>query len=263
MTQGNSPDTHCQPPHADVSAMFDRVARRYDLVNRLLSVGIDRFWRKKMAAYLPPGHNLNVLDLATGTADQLLFLFKGSHRIGSAIGLDLAEKMLAIGRAKIARAGLSEIVSLRIGDATEIDAPPDAFDAVTISFGIRNVKHTNRALSEMYRVLKPGGRVLVLEFSLPERPLLRGAYLGYLRYFVPGIGGWVSGDLRAYRYLNRSIEAFPSGPAFLNLLSGAGFAAVVAHPLSFGIATIYCGDKPADGRPRSDLGAGSAAMLKL
>lgn len=250
---------HCGPSRVDVSAMFDRVAPRYDLVNRLLSTGIDGFWRKKMAACLPPGDNLCVLDLATGTADQLLALFKRCRRIATAVGLDLAENMLSVGREKVEKAGLTDRVSLKTGDAQDIDAPAEYFDAVTISFGIRNVKDPQKALKEMARVLKPGGRALVLEFSLPQRPLVRRAYLGYLRVLVPAIGGWISGDPRAYRYLNRSIEAFPSGSAFLDLVSRAGFVGVAVHPMTFGIASIYHGDKPIDRRLASRPGGVAAA----
>jgi demethylmenaquinone methyltransferase/2-methoxy-6-polyprenyl-1,4-benzoquinol methylase len=226
--------------------MFDRVARRYDLLNRLLSLGIDCAWRKKMASFLPSGNGLQVLDLATGTADQLLFLFEQSERVRSGLGMDLAEKMLDIGRKKVARQGLSRAIRLTTGDAMDIPAQGNLFDAVTISFGIRNMTDVGKALGEMHRVLKPGGRVLVLEFSLPGNPLFRRVYLFYLRHILPRIGAAVSGDSGAYRYLNETIETFPHGEAFCRLLRDVGFAATAGQPLTFGIVTIYRGDKLED-----------------
>jgi demethylmenaquinone methyltransferase/2-methoxy-6-polyprenyl-1,4-benzoquinol methylase len=245
MTVGNADERSChsEPSRVDVWRMFDRVARRYDLLNRLLSLGIDCAWRRKMATFLPPGKDLRVLDLATGTADQLLFLFHGSDRVRSGLGMDLAEKMLHIGRQKVARQGLATAVALKIGDAMAIPEEDNRFDVVTMAFGIRNMTDVHKALQEMYRVLKPGGRVLILEFSLPGNRLFRKAYLFYLRYCLPWIGAFVSGDTHAYRYLNKTIETFPRGAAFCRLLKDRGFTAVVAHPLTFGIATIYGGDK--------------------
>jgi demethylmenaquinone methyltransferase/2-methoxy-6-polyprenyl-1,4-benzoquinol methylase len=244
MGQADGSCGHPEPSRVEVWKMFDRVARRYDLLNRLLSLGIDRSWRKKMARFLPPEKDLHVLDLATGTADQLLFLFDQTDRVKSGVGMDLAEKMLDIGRRKADDRGLSKAISLKTGDAMDIPAENNQFDAVTISFGIRNMTNVDKALGEMRRVLKPGGRVLVLEFSLPVNSLVRKVHLVYLRHFLPRIGRWVSGDPYAYRYLNETIETFPHGEAFCRLLKDAGFVNTRAHPLTFGIASIYYGDKP-------------------
>ena len=225
--------------------MFDRIARRYDLLNRLLSFGADVSWRRKVARFLRPHPGQHVLDLATGTADQLLLLFEKSNRVKTGIGMDLAEKMLEIGRKKIDKRGLSEALCLRIGNAMDIPANDNQFDTVTISFGIRNVTDIARALLEMYRVLKPGGRLLVLEFSLPRPRFICSIYLFYLRHMLPRIGALVSGDPHAYRYLNETIETFPYGETFCEMLRTAGFTAATAHPMTFGVATIYQGDKPA------------------
>jgi len=223
--------------------MFDRIARRYDLVNRLLSFGQDIIWRKKLAGLLPERQSQHVLDLATGTADVLLSLVKHSPNIKSGLGLDMSEKMLAIGQSKISRVGLSSKLSFLRGDANSIPCVDNSFDVTTMAFGIRNVTDVRKSLSEMYRVLSPGGKVLILEFSLPPNKLIRSLHLFYLRYLLPTIGGIVSGDKDAYRYLNSTIKSFPYGEEFLRLMSGTGFENSKAHPLTFGVATIYEGQK--------------------
>jgi len=247
MTLRQTYDHPQEPSRTQVWKMFDRVAHRYDFLNRILSLGIDRSWRKKMTSLLPPGNGLKILDLATGTADQLLFLFAHSRRVKRGVGMDLAEKMLEIGRVKVQRRGLADVIALKKGDATQIQEQGSPFDAVTISFGIRNVADVMRALREIHRVLKEGGRVLILEFSLPENRWVRGAYLFYLRHILPRLGGWISGDSYAYRYLNETIETFPYGEAFCGLLETVGFRNVAAHRVTFGVATIYQGDKPKTG----------------
>lgn len=234
------------PPSASPDAvwsMFDRIAPRYDLLNRVLSLRRDVAWRRSLARHLRGRRDLRLLDLATGTGDQILHLLDAGVDVESAVGLDMSEGMLAVGREKLAHRGLADVVDLRTGDATCIDLPDAGFDAVTITFGIRNVGDVPRALAEMLRVLSPGGRALILEFSMPGNPLLRAAYTVYLRHLLPWIGGWVSGDRQAYRYLNRTIEQFPSGEAFCLLMREAGFVDVVAHPLTFGVATCYVGER--------------------
>jgi demethylmenaquinone methyltransferase/2-methoxy-6-polyprenyl-1,4-benzoquinol methylase len=231
------------PNRQDVYRMFDRIARRYDLANRLLSFGQDIIWRKKLAGLFPDRQSQHVLDLATGTADVLLSLVKYSKKIESGVGLDMSEKMLAIGRSKTTRAALSEQLFFLRGDATSIPCLDNSFDAVTIAFGIRNVTDVRKSLREMHRVLNAGGKVLVLEFSLPSNKLIRNLHLFYLRYLLPTIGGLISGDKDAYRYLNTTIESFPYGEEFLRLMADVGFESTKAHPLTFGTATIYEGQK--------------------
>lgn len=234
-----------EPSRRDVWRMFDQIAPRYDLLNRLLSGGLDVWWRRRMVRHLPPGRDLRLLDVATGTGDQIFSLLQGRPgRVGTATGVDMAEKMLAVGRAKAARRGLTGRVQLRTGDATAIPEPDGSYDVVSISFGIRNVVDVEKALGEMRRVLKPGGRVLILEFSLPTVRWFRPVYLFYLRRILPGLGGLISGDRKAYRYLNVTIESFPYGETFCALMRKAGFVDARAHPLSLGIATIYQGDQP-------------------
>lgn len=222
--------------------MFDRIAHRYDFLNHFLSFNRDRAWRKKLAAQLPEGDRLDVLDLATGTADQLLTLF-ASGRVATGTGVDPAEKMLAVGREKIARLNLTDKIKLVTGSAEMIPAADGSFDAITISFGIRNVTDVLRALGEMHRVLRPGGRVLILEFSLPKNGFIRRGYLLYFRKILPRLGGIISGDRYAYRYLNETVETFPYGEAFCDLMREVGFGDIVAKPLTFGVATVYRGDK--------------------
>lgn len=222
--------------------MFDRIAGRYDLLNHLLSGNRDRAWRRKMVRLLPEDGNLRILDLATGTGDQLLALYD-SGRVESGTGIDMAEKMLAIGRDKIEARGLSDRLDLQSGNAEKLAFEADKFDAVSISFGIRNMTDVPVTLAEMYRVLKPGGRALILEFSLPTNPLMRKFYLFYFRHVLPRLGAVISGDRAAYRYLNQTVETFPYGEAFCRLMTEAGFKNVAANRLTFGIASIYQGDK--------------------
>lgn len=223
--------------------MFDKIAHRYDLLNRLLSFGTDVRWRKRLARYLPNRDKLHILDLATGTCDVLLTLHKECPRLQSGIGVDMSGEMLVYGQRKIVQHGLEKTFQLARGDATQLAIASDCFDAVTISFGIRNTVDVPQALREMHRVLNAKGRALILEFSLPDNPLFRAFYLFYFRHVLPKLGGLVSGDWYAYKYLNETVETFPYGEAFCALMRDAGFKDVRAYPLTFGIATIYQGDK--------------------
>jgi demethylmenaquinone methyltransferase / 2-methoxy-6-polyprenyl-1,4-benzoquinol methylase len=230
------------PSRHEVWKMFDRIAHRYDLLNHLLSLNRDKYWRARMASLLTVKPDQEVLDLATGTGDQLVALYQ-TGKVANGIGLDLSEKMLEIGRAKLARLKLDGNLSLKTGDAGLIPLGDNLFDAVTVSFGIRNVTDVPSALIEMRRVLRLEGRVLILEFSLPRNLFLRKLYLFYFRHILPVLGGMISGDSHAYRYLNQTVETFPYGESFCQLMRSAGFKEVHATPLTFGIATIYQGDK--------------------
>ena len=226
-----------------VGAMFDRIAPTYDLLNHLLSLGRDSAWRRQAAGQLRSGTVARVLDLATGTGDMLLALLNQHSDIIEAVGLDVSEAMLQIARKKIEQAGSSGRVRLVTGDAMQTSLAADEFDVVTMGFGIRNTSDAHRTLSEIHRVLKPGGTVLILEFSWPKATLFRVGYLAYLRWVVPLIGRLVSGDRRAYRYLNTSIEAFHQPDEFRLLMEKAGFVSVSATPLTWGVASIYMGLK--------------------
>ena len=222
--------------------MFDRIAHRYDLLNRLLSFGQDIRWRRMVGICLPEQENIEILDLATGTGDLLISLQQNYKKVKSGVGLDMAGKMLAIAEKKIIERKLTSTLSVVRGDACAIPFDACSFDAITIAFGIRNVIDVPLSLREMYRVLRNSGRALILEFSLPKNRMFRQIYLFYFRYILPFLGRIISGDNYAYRYLNQTVESFPYGQEFCVLMKDAGFSKVTAYPLSFGIATIYLGE---------------------
>lgn len=192
---------------------------------------------------MPKKENIRLLDCATGTGDQLFSLMKRSRNVSQAVGVDMASEMLRIGKQKLKKKPYARKVTLKQACVTSLPFVDDSFDCATISFGIRNVVDVPNCLKEIHRVLNPGGRILVLEFSLPTNRKLKAAHLFYLRRFIPKIGGWISKDKEAYSYLNQTIETFPHGESFCHLLSDAGFKKVKAHPLTFGIVTLYQGDK--------------------
>ena len=231
-----------EPSRTEVWKMFDAISPTYDRINRILSLGMDRSWRSKAAEHLPTKENLALLDLATGTADQLIALFDSKASIKSAIGIDLSSEMLSIGKKKIDQKPYKEKVSLQRGDAEKIPFKDASFHAVSLSFGIRNVIDPLTSMKEIHRVLKKGGKCLILEFSLPPKPI-RPFYLFYLRHILPYIGALFSKSKNAYRYLNQTIETFPSGNAFLDLLEKAEFTKKAAYPMAFGAVTLYVAEK--------------------
>lgn len=224
-------------------AMFDQIAQTYDLTNRVLSAGQDILWRRSLARYLPKKSGLQLLDLATGTGDQILHMLDAGAEFTNAIGLDMSKDMLKYGQQKIQKRGLEDKIQFVHGDACNIPFKDSTFDCVTMSFGIRNVPDVKKCLSEMSRVLKPGGKSLILEFALPKSALLKSAYLVYFRQVLPRIGGIISGNAAAYRYLNSSVEEFPYGQDFADLMKNAGFPTVKIHQKTFGIANLYEGRK--------------------
>lgn len=226
-----------------ISKMFNQISPTYDRVNRILSFGIDQVWRKRLVAKLPKLSTLKLLDVATGTCDQLMLIMEEAPCPIHAIGIDIAEEMIKLGSNKIKEKPYADKVHLQIASAAKLPFPDGSFDCITLSFGIRNMEEIALCLSEMHRVLKKGGRLLILEFSLPSNKIIRALSLFYLRYLLPKVGGWISKNKAAYSYLDQTIENFPYGKPFCNLLEQAGFIDVAAHPLTFGIASLYQGDR--------------------
>ncbi len=270
-----------------VAEMFDKIAFRYDFLNRFLSGGIDLYWRRcairelkdrvpakedvaanegaaakegatanedvaaKEGATANEGAAANwagtragmkVLDVATGTGDMAIMLTKqltGSH----VTGVDISTGMLEIGRQKIARLQLEERIVLQTGDSEALEFPDASFDAITVAFGVRNFEHLERGLREMLRVLKPGGRLVVLEFSQPRTPGVRQLYNLYLRLVAPNVGRMVSSSREAYQYLNDSVKAFPEGTAFMHILDTCGYTHARMRRLSLGICSLYIAEK--------------------
>lgn len=221
--------------------MFDAIASRYDLVNRVISLGIDQSWRKKTVEALLLEESGRALDLATGTADLALAIaarYPGS----TVVGVDPSPKMLAVGDEKIARADLGARVTLEIGDAQSLHFADGSFDAVSMAFGIRNVPDRPKALREMARVVRPGGRVAILELAEPTTPILGSLARFHIHTLVPAIGAALSGA-REYRYLEKSIAAFPDRAVFAELLREAGLTVVAAEPLTFGVASLYVAER--------------------
>ncbi len=229
------------PSREKIWKMFDAISSTYDIANRYMTLGFDQLWRKKLTHFLPSFPSLCVLDCATGTGDQILALFKTCPQIHKIIGIDLAEEMLKIAKEKLKF--YANKTELLCADLLSIPFSESHFECVTISFGIRNVTNVMAALQECRRVLKPGGRILILEGTLPTHRLLAKAHSFYLRHLLPRIGGVISNNRAAYRYLNQTIETFPQGEKFNGKLRAAGFVHVQATPVWGGIVTIYQGDK--------------------
>jgi len=230
-----------------IAGMFDAIAGRYDFLNHLLSAGLDKRWRRQAVEVLQLTGRETVLDLCTGTADLALAAITGQRRARRVVGIDFSDAMLRIGQTKIAGPG----VALIRGDATRIPLRDAAVDAATIGFGIRNVEHPASACREIARVMRAGGTLVILEFSLPQSAALRNFYLWYFRNILPLIGRLVSKHPSAYTYLPASVEAFPSPQEFSQLLRDAGFGTVRAVPLTFGVVYMFVAVK--DSQDPSDI----------
>jgi demethylmenaquinone methyltransferase/2-methoxy-6-polyprenyl-1,4-benzoquinol methylase len=219
--------------------MFDAIAGQYDFLNHLLSAGIDRRWRRKAIASLGLTGRERVLDLCTGTGDLALAAIDARPGAARVVGVDFAAAMLRIGLEKTRTRGLESRVALVRGDAVSIPAATASVDAVTVAFGIRNVQDTGRACEEMCRILRPGGRLAVLEFAIPTAPGVRGLYLWYFNRVLPRIGRLISKHNAAYGYLPASVGAFASPDEFVKILRQSGLTDIRAVPLTFGIVYLY------------------------
>jgi demethylmenaquinone methyltransferase / 2-methoxy-6-polyprenyl-1,4-benzoquinol methylase len=227
-----------------VAEMFDNISPKYDLLNHVLSGGIDILWRKRAIrelrtyATLPPRR---LLDVATGTGDFAIeALALNPEKI---IGMDISEGMLRVGRVKMQQRGLSNRIEMRSGDSTGLPLPDNDFDAVIVAFGVRNFDNLLAGLTDMHRVLRPGGACLVLEFSRPRATPFKQLYGFYSSAVLPAVGRLISKDASAYSYLPESVQAFPDGPDFLRVFEAAGFTQTKCLPLTFGVASIYLGRK--------------------
>lgn len=234
-----------QSKKEQIAGMFDQIAFRYDFMNRFLSAGIDIYWRKQAIRQLIKESPRQILDVATGTGDVAIMMAKYLQP-EKIIGIDISEKMLELGRRKIAKLLLNKQIQLLQGDSEAIKFSDGTFDAVTVAFGVRNFEKLERGLMEMHRVLKPNGKIVILEFSRPRQFLIKGFYNLYMKIVAPGIASWVSKNKEAYQYLHNSVKAFPEGETFLLILQNAGFQKTSLKRLSLGICTIYCGIKGTD-----------------
>lgn len=223
--------------------MFDRIAERYDFMNRFLSLRVDLYWRKKAILKLSKENPQQILDVATGTGDLSLLAYH-QLRPKKITGIDISEGMLAVGREKIAQKGLQDKILLTTCDAETINFSDHSFDAVMVAFGVRNFENLEAGLKEMLRVLKPGGTIMVLEFSKPRWPIFSSLYNWYMKSLAPALAGSFGTNKEAYAYLNRSSNAFPDREQFTALLNKAGYTKTTFEPLTLGICCIYTGSKP-------------------
>jgi len=225
-----------------VAEMFDRVANRYDVMNRLLSAGIDIKWRKKAILQLKNDKPKQILDVATGTCDMAIISYR-LLRPEKITGIDISGEMLKVGRKKIEKEGLTSVIELQTGDSETINFADNSFDAVTVAFGVRNFENLESGLKEMLRVLKPGGKLIVLEFSRPRTKIFRSLYNLYMSIVAPEVARWISRNKKAYQYLNQSANLFPERQNFVEILNRTGYSNTSFKPLSAGICCIYIGEK--------------------
>jgi len=225
-----------------IAEMFDNISPKYDFLNRLLSGGIDIWWRKKAISMLRSAKPKLILDIATGTGDLAIEAVKQLSP-DKVIGVDISEGMLEFGREKMKKLGMENVIELQSGDSEKLLFDNNTFDAVIVSFGVRNFENLEKGLTDMCRVTKKGGTCLIVEFSNPKAPVIKQLYWFYNATILPLIGKLVSKDKAAYSYLPESVKAFPEGNDFLKVFEKAGFSQTKAIPLTFGICTVYIGKK--------------------
>lgn len=226
-----------------ITDMFDGIAKSYDLTNSIISFNQDKIWRHKMALFMPSNKHISMLDVATGTGDVIIDLCRQFPNIKNAIGVDLAVNMLSIGRKKLYQHNLDHKVVLLKADACNLPFANHSFDVITIAFGVRNIVNHDMAIREFFRILNHDGKLIILEFSMPKNILVAFIYGLYFRYILPLIGGLLTGDVKAFRYLNNTVEKFYNQHEYKNILLHNGFTKVEIMTLSMGIATIYCAGK--------------------
>jgi demethylmenaquinone methyltransferase/2-methoxy-6-polyprenyl-1,4-benzoquinol methylase len=227
-----------------VAEMFNSIASGYDFLNRTLSLGTDRIWRRKLRKMLDLADPALILDVATGTGDLAIECAKNKReKMRKITGIDISEKMLEKGREKIEKKHLGDCIDLRYGDSENLEFESNTFDAVVVGFGVRNFENLDKGLREMRRVTKPSGKVFILDFSMPRNSFIRMLYSFYFFRILPLIGKIVSGNNHAYRYLPESVSQFPQYEQMTDLMNKAGFVNTKYQPLTFGIAVIYSGVK--------------------
>ena len=232
------------PKKEKIQQMFDGIAPDYDRLNHLMSLGVDRSWRRRaLREIVVPGRSREILDIACGTGDFSIAIARKLPSGGRVTGLDLSEGMLAVMRRKVEKAGLARTISCMQGDSETMPFADGSFDVATIAFGIRNFEHREAALQEILRVLRPGGRLVILELSVPENKLLRWCYNLYFMHFVPWIGGLVSGDKAAYKYLPASVQQFPGRREWTATMVRCGYTQVRHKAFTFGLCRMYVGEK--------------------
>lgn len=237
-----SSDSFSKGKKAYVAGMFDDIAFKYDFLNHFLSFGIDKRWRKQLVNSFMSSSPQKILDLATGTADLAIKIAQ-SFKKSKVTGIDISEQMLKIGALKVDRNNLSDRIELKIGDAENIEYADESFDAVIVSFGVRNYENLNRGLAEMLRVLKTDGKLAILEFSMPENKKILILYKFYFRTILPFIGRMISKNFYAYTYLPNSVNDFPDPPSFKVILQQIGYKDVKCKRLTFGVCTLFTGIK--------------------
>lgn len=227
------------PTKTQIEEMFDAIAPDYDRMNHIMSFSIDRRWRRKAVQAIADSREpLQILDVAAGTGDFAIAIAKKVHPESEIIGIDLSEKMLEVGRTKV-----PGNVHLQQGDVEALPFPDDHFDRLSVAFGIRNFEHLEQGLAEMHRVLRPGGKMVILELSYPDNPFLLRCYKLYTLHLLPLIGGWISGDREAYTYLPKSILKFPKADRIVPMLERIGYQQVGVRRFTFGVCTMYTGKK--------------------
>ncbi|MDQ4140457.1 MAG: bifunctional demethylmenaquinone methyltransferase/2-methoxy-6-polyprenyl-1,4-benzoquinol methylase UbiE [Bacteroidota bacterium] len=226
---------------SQVAHMFNSIASKYDFLNHFLSAGVDIYWRKKAIDLVAKTKPEYILDIATGTGDFAIEALRIKPK--KIIGVDISEGMLAVGRQKLEKKKISHLIELKSGDSENLEFEANSFDVVMAAFGVRNFENLEKGLAEMYRVLKPGGQVVVLEFSKPRTFPFKQGYNFYFKHILPVFGKLISKDRAAYTYLPESVQAFPDGPDFTNILKQVGFKSTAWHSLTFGISSIYVGTK--------------------
>lgn len=224
----------------NIGGLFDRIAGSYDKLNHLLSLGIDRRWRRRAVGMLK--YSGSVLDVAIGTADLAIEIMTQA-KADSVTGIDLSDEMMKVGEQKVQESGYADVISFTKANALDMPYPDESFDTVTCAFGVRNFSDLDKGLSEMYRVMKSGGQLCIIEFSYPENKLVAALYDFYFSRILPKIGGALSKDKQAYTYLNKSVKSFIWGEKMKARLQAAGFKYVGYRPMTFGIATLYMAGK--------------------